>query len=115
MPRYVTKGGMIKCHAYQFLDNVDYCEVNHLAKTNPDAVKIVGSKLEPPTITVHIDDSGDTLKSSAYRRIVAPRLYYLVFYTNGEVSAMSSDMFSAHHERDNPSFNVRYGVKRCKE
>ena len=102
MPRYISKGGAIKCHAYQFLANVDYCEVNHLAKTNPDAVKIVGSKLEPRTITVHIDDSGDTLTSSAYRRIVVPLHYYLVFYDDGEVSVMSPEMFGAHYERDNP-------------
>ena len=94
MPRYISKGGAIKCHAYRFLADVDYCEVNHLAKTNPDVVKIVGGSIEPRTISVVVDQSNDVS--------VVPLHYYLVFYTNGEVSVMSPEMFSAHYERDNP-------------
>ena len=93
MPRYVTKGGMIKCHAYQFLDN-DNCEIAHLSKTNPDAVKIVGRSPDLRTIFVDVNDSN--VASAVHQH------YYLVFYDDGEVSVMSPEMFSAHYERDNP-------------
>lgn len=93
MPRYISKGGAIKCHAYRFLDNDD-CEIAHLAKTNPDAVKIVGRSPDLRTIFVDVNDSN---VASA-----VPLHYYLVFYDDGEVSVMSPEMFSAHYERDNP-------------
>ena len=93
MPRYITKGGMIKCHAYQFLDNVD-CEITRLAKTNPDAVKIVGKSPDLRAIFVDVNDSDVAL--------AVPLDYYLVFYEDGEVSVMSPEMFSAHYELDNP-------------
>jgi len=93
MPRYVTKGGMIKCHAYRCLEN-DNCEITHLAKVNQDALKIVGRSLDLKTIFVDVDDGRDA--------IAVPLYYYLVFYDDGEVSVMSPEVFSAHYELDNP-------------
>lgn len=93
MPRYISKGGAIKCHAYQFLDNAN-CEVYNLAKVNPDVVKVVGGSIEPRTISVVVDQSNDVS--------VVPLHYYLVFYNDGEVSIMSPEIFRAHYMRDNP-------------
>ena len=93
MPRYVTKGGMIKCHAYQFLDN-GKCEIDNLIHRNPGSVKIVGYTDEPRTISIVVDKCDDT--------IVIPQYYYLVFYEDGEMSIMSPEIFTAHYEYNNP-------------
>lgn len=93
MPRYITKGGMIKCHAHQFLDNAN-CEIGHLNKTNRDAVEIVGYNPKSRTIYVDVNGCADTIK--------IPLHYYLVFYDDGEVSVVSPEAFSAHYELTNP-------------
>lgn len=92
MPRYVSKGGMIKCHAYQFSDNV-MCDVTNLTMQNPDSVKVVSYSFEPPTISLLLVGSED--------KLVVPLDYYLVFYDDGEVSVVSPEAFSAHYELAN--------------
>lgn len=93
MPRYVSKGGTIKRHAYQFLDNAN-CEIVELARRNPDSVKIVRCTTEPTSITVAINNYSNV--------ITVPLHYYLVFYEDGEVSVSSPEVHSAHYELVNP-------------